>query len=207
MTEPADQPAKHGRSLTGFYVALGVVAALVGLGVCLHKPIRTRYAIYMVRNTAHGPEDQIPEGWMEWVNLTVEAAARGDRSAMDALISQQSGRPRFWPLCWVPHWPAPHRAAFYEELSHWSDEEVLAVLHSLSESIGQVLGQDEVIEGYRFEVPSTPQNFVVNLKPLAEKAESSEVRATASELIAFVRRRFAKELAEAEKAKAEVPKP
>jgi len=35
MPEPTDQPAKQGRSLVGFYVALGVVAALVGVGVWL----------------------------------------------------------------------------------------------------------------------------------------------------------------------------
>jgi hypothetical protein len=32
MPEPTDQPAEQGRSLAGFYIALGVVAALVGLG-------------------------------------------------------------------------------------------------------------------------------------------------------------------------------
>ena len=43
MTWPAEQPAKHGRSLTGFYIAMSVVAALVGLGVWLWTPLRIRY--------------------------------------------------------------------------------------------------------------------------------------------------------------------
>jgi len=43
VTEPADQPAKQGRSLTGFYIALGVAAVLVGLGAWLWTPLRVLY--------------------------------------------------------------------------------------------------------------------------------------------------------------------
>ena len=45
MPEAGDQPApsQQGRSLTGFYVAVGVVAALVGLGTWLCKPAQVWY--------------------------------------------------------------------------------------------------------------------------------------------------------------------
>ena len=43
MPESADQPAKHGRSLAGFYIAIGLVAAVVGLGIWLWTPLKIRY--------------------------------------------------------------------------------------------------------------------------------------------------------------------
>jgi len=45
MPEDAGEPTpgKSGRSLTGFYIALGVVAALVGLGAWLWTPARIWY--------------------------------------------------------------------------------------------------------------------------------------------------------------------
>jgi hypothetical protein len=43
MPQAADGPAKHGRSLVGFYVALGAVAAVVGLGAVMWKPLMMRY--------------------------------------------------------------------------------------------------------------------------------------------------------------------
>jgi hypothetical protein len=43
MTETPDQPAKHGRSLGGFYIALGVVSALAAIGILLWRPLHTAY--------------------------------------------------------------------------------------------------------------------------------------------------------------------
>jgi hypothetical protein len=56
MPELADQPPKRERSLLGFYIAVGVVAALVGLGTLLFKPLRTQYAIYRVRHATYDRE-------------------------------------------------------------------------------------------------------------------------------------------------------
>lgn len=49
MTEPADQPAKRARSLTGFYVVLGIAAALAGLGFWLYTPMRVSYHLHSLR--------------------------------------------------------------------------------------------------------------------------------------------------------------
>jgi hypothetical protein len=49
MPEPADQPARHTRSLTGFYIMLGVVAALVGAGAWVWKPALVKYHESRVR--------------------------------------------------------------------------------------------------------------------------------------------------------------
>jgi hypothetical protein len=38
------EPIKHGKSLVGFYVALGVVAALVSIGTILWKPLHRAYS-------------------------------------------------------------------------------------------------------------------------------------------------------------------
>ncbi len=59
MLEVTEQPAKRplapkqGKSLLGFYIALGVVAALVGLGVWLWAPMRTRYRDWQVSTSTH----------------------------------------------------------------------------------------------------------------------------------------------------------
>jgi hypothetical protein len=37
------EPPKKGKSLLGFYIALGVVAALLGLGVWLWTPLKVQY--------------------------------------------------------------------------------------------------------------------------------------------------------------------
>jgi len=63
MPEAGDQPApsQQGRSLTGFYVAVGVVAALVGLGVLLYKPMAARYWVWKM--AAYGPGAFAPYTW------------------------------------------------------------------------------------------------------------------------------------------------
>jgi hypothetical protein len=57
MPEPTDQPAEHGRSLAGFYITLGVVAALVGLGAWLWTPLRVSYLQY--RMLKENPENEV----------------------------------------------------------------------------------------------------------------------------------------------------
>ena len=43
MTEPVEQQPKRERSLLGFYIAMGVLAAMVVLGVWLWTPLRIWY--------------------------------------------------------------------------------------------------------------------------------------------------------------------
>jgi hypothetical protein len=77
---PGDQPAKHGRSLTGFYIALGVVAVLVGLGAWLWTPLRVLYWEREVRRTAPIPSENLvpgPRGFdPRFVGPRVQAARR-----------------------------------------------------------------------------------------------------------------------------------
>jgi hypothetical protein len=49
---PAEQPPQHGRSLVGFYVALGFIAVLVGMGVWLWTPI----TVLRLERQVHHPE-------------------------------------------------------------------------------------------------------------------------------------------------------
>ena len=49
MPQATDQPATHGRSLTGFYIGVGVVAALVGLGVWQWTPMKVSYHAQSLR--------------------------------------------------------------------------------------------------------------------------------------------------------------
>jgi hypothetical protein len=54
VTEPASPPTKPARSLTGFYLALGAVAALVALGVWLMPVAQFQYHSWKHR-TAQDP--------------------------------------------------------------------------------------------------------------------------------------------------------
>ena len=61
MTEPADQltPPKPTQSLTGFYVGLGVVAALFLLGVWLRTPAKIVYWEWQARRGGDEPMTQV----------------------------------------------------------------------------------------------------------------------------------------------------
>ena len=50
MPEASDPPAKHGRSLTGFYLAAGLTALLLGLGAWASTPLRIWYWERAVRD-------------------------------------------------------------------------------------------------------------------------------------------------------------
>jgi hypothetical protein len=186
------------RKYLGWAIAGFVLLGLVALGTVTYKPLKTRYAIHKLRNTDYG-RGSISADW-DYVQLVLCAARSGDRSAMDALINLQGTRFGFYPLCEVPEWPASCRAAFYEQLAPWPDSNVCSVLHPMAELIGQNMDCEGVPEGYRFVSPFAPANFVETMAPLAEKAGNPQVRELAGELLNFVRRRFAKDLAEAEKA-------
>lgn len=58
MSEPAELPVKRDRSLTGFYIAVGVVAALFLLGVWLRTPARIAYWEWQARRGGDEPMTQ-----------------------------------------------------------------------------------------------------------------------------------------------------
>lgn len=200
MPDSNGQPGKRERSLTGFYCAMAVAAALLAAGAWLFEPVKksvvTRYAIYKLRNAT----SEKSEGFSEWFETVYEAAKRGDRTAMDAMLSQWG---KLWggmldPMC---TWPAHSRTAYLEQLDRWPDEVVLGSLGSFADEIGDSyrpgLARDEDIDGYRYDKGQHgPRGLTMNLEPLAEQAQNPEVRERAGELLAFVRRRFARELSE-----------
>ena len=53
MPETADQP-QPGKSLTGFYIAVGAVACLVGLGVWLWRPLTFAHLERKIASTPYG---------------------------------------------------------------------------------------------------------------------------------------------------------
>jgi hypothetical protein len=55
---PSDQPAKHERSLVGFYSALGVLALLIGAFAILWTPLRVRYWEWEMRRHSTALEEE-----------------------------------------------------------------------------------------------------------------------------------------------------
>lgn len=98
MTGPAEQPAspRRERSLTGFYIAVGVAAALFALGTWLYRPLRLRYAIYRVENAPPAPP--LPSSALKlefadkWLLEVLDAARRGDRRAIGGILDHADFR-------------------------------------------------------------------------------------------------------------------
>jgi hypothetical protein len=85
MPEPADQPAKHGRSLKGFYITLGVIAALVSLGVALTPMARLQYHAWKYRTLRDSEGNSL-----KWV-VSYAVQHHLDRTAITRLL----GKPDF----------------------------------------------------------------------------------------------------------------
>ena len=82
MPDAGDQPAQPGRSLVGFYIALGVVAVLVGLGVWL-APVAQFHYHARKHQRAQDPEGK-SLGWL----ADYAAHRRLDRAAIKQLLGQ-----------------------------------------------------------------------------------------------------------------------
>jgi hypothetical protein len=201
MTQAGDQPAKHGRSLTGFYIAIGVVAVLFGLGVALYRPLRLRYAAHLVQSAARR---EAPVVDAHWVVECADAACRGNRLGMEAVIDASG-------TCWTEDetcYDLAYRVAkaqpgeFYEVLGRRPDKQVLRVLADIANACTTVDAGGDL---YGIEWPSVSalDKYLVDFS----KSREPEARRVAQAAHEFVRRRFAKELAEAQEAKREAHKP
>jgi len=192
LDAPVYEPPKRNRSLTGFYIGLGIVATLVGLGVVLYPHLRLQYAIHQVRSATRTDD----RGAGEWVELVSEAARRGDGNAIDALIMyhKQGLCGPLW-LWQVAIGPAAGRAKLYRRLDQWPDEDVLRSLDGIARYIGDDVWRTDDIEGYRYDdLASGPRGLVANMEPPALKAADPRFQCAAQEIVAYVRRRFAKDL-------------
>jgi len=88
VPEAADQPptARSGRSLAGFYLAVGVAAALLGLGAWLYRPMRLLYAIHRIESGALADRRRhSDETCLAWTEECCRAAQRGHPRALRAL--------------------------------------------------------------------------------------------------------------------------
>ena len=226
MPEPTDQPARHGRSLAGFYVALGAVAALVGLGAWLWKPLTLAYAIHRVEHTAYQSAVS-PLRFQgvavadKWLLYCLGAASSGNQQAMRVIIDHASvltppsnmekltGRAAGPAVAFMA--AEAQSELFFVTLDRYHDEHVCAVLgvllgecedHFLLSSTGHLLPW----------MPPTPAEAASSFERVLELADTlpasdPSVRSIAQSALKFTRLRFARELAEAEKAAAKKAAP
>jgi hypothetical protein len=224
MPEPADQPARPGRSLVGFYIAVGVVAALFVLSVSLYKPLRLRYAIHKLdRSPAAGGSGTplMDETWQREFDLCVKAARGGNEPAMAAVFRQAQRLP--FITCDTEMEAALAALAesqpqlFYRRLTRWPQGFILSVLKAIEHRCYQA---DQGARGneVQFKLPapkpglSADEEFRRGVQLVVEDLEeydrspSDEARGLAKPALDFARRRFPKELAEPERAGPEPPK-
>jgi hypothetical protein len=224
MPESADQPAKHGRSLIGFYIALGVVATLVGLGVWLYRPLRLAYAINRVESTVEylpiRPGMGIPVA-DKWLLYVTEAARAGNRRAMGVIIGRAGvktppkyGGSSLWPSSEGPDVvvlaASDQPQLFLDVLDHCDAGRVLEVMAVLGEECERSYGMFPVAvaKPMRFSPPAGPADVAARFESVLETARmgsdaerSAALVKLAQPSLTFIRQRFAKEIAEAEQAK------
>jgi len=219
---PADQPANRGRSLVGFYIALGVVAALVGLGAWMYAPLRLRYAIYRVEHPPAGSplsSEQVAD-YTKWFSECGDSACHGNNQALAAVVAMpiNPAEPPFSPgtfgykyvilACKVQ----PER--FFTALDQQPESQVVKVLHELdygcrikaSITRGAFVSLGG-IPFYSTGISRQRAAFLVERFKAHSISQDPDVRRVAEAALDFTCRRFAKKLAEAEKAKPEAPSP
>jgi hypothetical protein len=200
----AAAPAKRGRSLVGFYVALGVVAALVGLGVLLYKPLTLCYAIHAVRSGRCTELPGIfPRARNRWLEVCLDAARGGNRRAMDALVECSRPGPGFDAKVTDADFVGPSRlylaaearpGVFGAALDRLDDRRAREVIEHITLSClaGEVGDQCDAAFG-------SLAHQAAELARLS-RLDKPGVARVAQAALDFARRRFARELAEAEEA-------
>jgi len=204
------------RKYLGWTVALFALLGLVGLGTVLYRPLRLRYAIYRAEQDSYLPPishagSRRPD---KWLLLCLDAATHGNERAMEVVVNR-------W---WVGRWePSTGKASykrvsiafsaaraqpqlFLRVLERADDQKVLATLEAItSTDVGFVAWTG----GGVVYVPTgvnQPKALLTELDALA-KSDNPETARLAVAAAEFLSRRFAKELAEAEKAEKAAPKP
>lgn len=189
-------PAVDIPKLLGFYIAAFVLLGLVVAGVFLYRPLRLRYAIHRVEeiDAACGPLGADAE-WFEEVE---HSAFRGNRSASAALIDYILGREL------TPGRPCSRLFEFAKQqpdllfalLDERPSGQVLGALGTIVLSCG-LKAHPKVFAGVTMPLYGA-DDIRVNLE-IQLQSRLPEVKGVAQVTLAYLRRRFAKELADAEK--------
>ena len=183
-------------------VVLFALLGLVGLGVLLYQPLRLRYVIHRVQSAKSLDGFDSEFSYLEMVETCVAAARGGNRLAMDAVTDSSAfGNAALGDgLSDVAYRVvASQPQAFFEVLDRRPDEKVIRVLGDITDAC---LSEDQK-ELYMIEEPSV-NKLAQELRKLTNSG-NPEVRKVAQAALDFTRRRFARELAEAEKAEGAKP--
>ncbi len=210
---------KKRKGMLGFYIGMGAVAFLLVGAWFAWTPLKLRYAIYKVRKD--GPAirmcDVDPSGCpfdvgmaTPWMLVCADAACRGSEPAMELLLENPRVRLSEGGGALADRYENPEEISIiypaaedqprllFKVLENHSDAEVLRVLMAISDSAAS----DEELT---ITVPSverlTDAKSVIDELELFVPARNGPVERVAAAALEFARRRFAKELAEAEKQK------
>ncbi len=184
-----------------FVIAAFVLLGLVGLGVYLYEPLRLRYAIYKVRDTDYSKPNRWGVGWPvadEWLMCCLQAACEGNRRAMETVIDRagvKMSKPIESPLVYLDVTylaAAAQPELFFAVLEGRGDKEVLKVLEAVADSAYGDSGTRLSVQGL-----TVPEGLIQEFEMHA-KSNKPEPRGVAEAALEFTRRRFAKELVEAE---------
>jgi hypothetical protein len=186
--EPAVDSAKK-RKLFGFYVAAFALLGSAVAGAFLHKPLTLRYAIYRIRRT------QYPNVADQWLTYCTTAACHGNRRAMEVAIDYgyviPEGHTTSTPTFLLLMMSQPE--LYFDVLSERDDGDVLA----------RLLGDADANNGGYVRIKSSDTALVAGIVEgqLDVWTRSPESRLSRAAQLGrkFIRRRFAKQLAEAEK--------
>lgn len=219
MSEAA-QSVKKRRGMLGFYVAAGMVLALV----IAYGPLRTLYAIHAVRTTRWvdleiKPGSTSPakkKALLTNVRFCREAALAGSSAAVEALVDAPMVLD---DMCLFPACEALFAATLerpqvvFDILEHRSASHVHRLIANVRSSALEKYKVDPFqIMSFRpgfGESPSSPQYtisqkmqlLVTALEKDAKAHPSSEVKQFSQECAQFLRRRFSSELEEEPEAK------
>ncbi len=191
-------------TVVGLFTLLG----LAGLGALLYRPLRLQYAVYKVRHTTweqwRRDFDQGKDAAYErYLKECVEAACRGNRPAMEAVIDASGFGDGYIAetTSEIAYQVAASQPdAFFRALDRRKAGRVREVLSDIADSCAS---KSEAEYGPGAEDPS-PKSLAKAFKAYSE-AKAPEVRLVAAATLDFIRHRFSKELAEAEGRNAKEP--
>jgi hypothetical protein len=193
LDAPVYEAPKRGRSLTGFYIGVGIVATLVGLGIILYPHLRLKYAIHQLHSATQENNCSAHE-----YGVVLMAAMRGNGRAIDALITYRNkGLCDPWAIWFVLTGDAEVRAEFFRQLDRRPDEDALRLLDRVAKYAAL---DSPFVEGLHLSHGSRylsgPRGIVVNLEPLEAESLEPPTLEVVRALLDYTRLRFADEFSE-----------